>query len=126
MADKAAESPFDLIVAADVLIYMGDLSGVFTGVTESLSQWGLFALTLELPTTDEMETLELVGEEWRWKVGPTSTIHHANNHHPAHFVPHSPLSSPRTPLSLSLTYVRPCLRRARCNPRGVSRTIRAT
>jgi predicted TPR repeat methyltransferase len=40
----------DLVVAADVLIYVGDPSAVFRDVARLLEPDGLFALTVELPT----------------------------------------------------------------------------
>ena len=46
---------FSLLVAADVLIYVGDLSGLFAAVAEALAPGGLFALTTE----------HLDGEGWR-------------------------------------------------------------
>jgi predicted TPR repeat methyltransferase len=40
----------DLVVAADVLIYVGELSPVFAGVARILQPGGLFAFTVELPS----------------------------------------------------------------------------
>jgi predicted TPR repeat methyltransferase len=42
----------DLVVAADVLIYVGDPSPLFEAVVRVLERSGLFALTVELPTND--------------------------------------------------------------------------
>ncbi len=42
---------YDLVVAADMLIYFGDLSAVFEGVARVLESRGLFALSLE--TSDD-------------------------------------------------------------------------
>ncbi|QOP41398.1 methyltransferase domain-containing protein [Sulfurimonas marina] len=39
---------FDLIIAADVFIYIGDLQGVFSSVKKSLSNNGYFIFTIEL------------------------------------------------------------------------------
>lgn len=39
--------PFDLIVAADVLVYMGDLEPLFAAVAETLRPGGLFAFSVE-------------------------------------------------------------------------------
>jgi predicted TPR repeat methyltransferase len=41
----------DLIVAADVLIYVGEPSALFEGAARVLERGGLFALTVEAPTT---------------------------------------------------------------------------
>jgi predicted TPR repeat methyltransferase len=41
----------DLIVAADVLIYVGDPSALFEGAARVLERGGVFALTVETPTT---------------------------------------------------------------------------
>ena len=43
----------DLVVAADVMIYVGELSAVFADVARLLEPGGLFAFTLELPTNDQ-------------------------------------------------------------------------
>jgi predicted TPR repeat methyltransferase len=43
----------DLVVAADVLIYVGELSGVFRDVARILEPGGLFAFTVELPSNGE-------------------------------------------------------------------------
>jgi predicted TPR repeat methyltransferase len=43
--DKA--SAYDLIVAADVLVYLGDLEAVFAGVFQCLKPGGLFLFTVE-------------------------------------------------------------------------------
>jgi predicted TPR repeat methyltransferase len=43
----APERTFDLIVAADVLVYIGDLRPLFTQITRVLAGGGLFAFTAE-------------------------------------------------------------------------------
>ena len=48
---KAQERTFDLVVAADVFIYIGDLSSVFRGVRAVLRDHGLFCFSVE--ATDE-------------------------------------------------------------------------
>lgn len=40
-------APFDIIIAGDVLVYMGDLAGLFQGVAAVLKPEGLFAFTTE-------------------------------------------------------------------------------
>jgi predicted TPR repeat methyltransferase len=44
---KVEPGTFDLLVAADVLIYLGDLAPVFEGAAHALRAEGLFAFTLE-------------------------------------------------------------------------------
>ncbi len=41
------EAAFDLIVAADTLVYLGDLAGVFAATARALAPRGLFAFTVE-------------------------------------------------------------------------------
>jgi predicted TPR repeat methyltransferase len=43
----APEGTFDLIIAADVLVYVGDLMPLFTQITRVLASGGLFAFTAE-------------------------------------------------------------------------------
>jgi predicted TPR repeat methyltransferase len=45
---SAWENCFDLVLAADVFIYVGDLAGVFTAVRRLLRPGGLFAFTIEV------------------------------------------------------------------------------
>ena len=45
--------PFDVILAADVFVYIGDLSAVFRGCAAALSSGGLFAFTTEI--SDEQD-----------------------------------------------------------------------
>jgi predicted TPR repeat methyltransferase len=48
VAMMAAERErFDLVLAADVLVYVGDLAGVFAGVARVLRPTGLFAFSVE-------------------------------------------------------------------------------
>jgi predicted TPR repeat methyltransferase len=45
--EPAERVPFDLIVAADVLVYLGDLAALFRAAARALVPGGLFAFTLE-------------------------------------------------------------------------------
>ena len=45
---EANDEHFDLIVSADVLIYIGDLDRLFAGVRRALASGGLFAFSIEL------------------------------------------------------------------------------
>ncbi|SME88115.1 Predicted methyltransferase, contains TPR repeat [Tistlia consotensis] len=54
--EGAARTPFDLIVAADVLVYLGDLAPLFRAAASALRPGGLFAFTLE---RDESEAFRL-------------------------------------------------------------------
>ena len=47
MAMQSAERSFDLLIAADVLIYLGDLSGVFDAAAHCLRPGGIFAYSVE-------------------------------------------------------------------------------
>ena len=48
-----SERRADLVVAADVLIYVGELSPVFASIARLLTTGGVFAFTIELPTNGE-------------------------------------------------------------------------
>jgi predicted TPR repeat methyltransferase len=50
----------DLVVAADVLIYVGDAVAVFRDVARLLAPGGLFAFTVELPPSKSEQDLELL------------------------------------------------------------------
>src|SRR5207248_2777736 len=43
----AAPGCYDLLIAADVLVYLGDLSGVFDAAARAMRPGGLFAFTVE-------------------------------------------------------------------------------
>jgi len=43
----------DLVIAADVLVYVGELSSIFVSVGRILEPGGLFAFTVELTTSDK-------------------------------------------------------------------------
>ncbi len=49
---ERAEARFDLVVAADVLIYFGDLAAVFAGAARALREGGLFAFSTEAHAGD--------------------------------------------------------------------------
>ncbi len=59
---------FDLVVAADVLAYLGDLANIDRAVARALSPGGLFAFTVEADT----------GETFR--LGPTMRFAHSRNY----------------------------------------------
>lgn len=55
---EAAEGPVDLVVAADVFIYVGDLSRIFPAVRRLLAPGGRFAFTVEEPVgAEELQLL---------------------------------------------------------------------
>ena len=47
---EANHESFDLIVSVDVLIYIGDLEGLFAGARRALASSGLFCFSIELST----------------------------------------------------------------------------
>lgn len=49
---QSTEQRFDLVVAADVFIYIGDLDPVFAGVRRVLDAGGVFCFSAELPADD--------------------------------------------------------------------------
>jgi predicted TPR repeat methyltransferase len=53
----AVEDKYDLVLAADVFIYVGDLTAVFAGVRSVLSPQGVFAFSVELSSGAELELL---------------------------------------------------------------------
>lgn len=55
----AERAPFDLIVAADVLVYLGDLAALFRATAQALVPSGLFAFTLEAAEDGEPEPFRL-------------------------------------------------------------------
>ena len=55
---RATQRRFDLVVAADVFIYLGDLEPVFAAVYEVLDAGGVFAFTVELCTDEEHALLK--------------------------------------------------------------------
>ena len=68
--ESGEEAPFDLIVAADVLPYLGDLDALLAGVAAGLSPGGVFAASTEsLP----QESVERRG----WALGPRHRYAHA-------------------------------------------------
>lgn len=57
--DPAEDPPWDLLVAADVFIYMGSLEAVFAAASRALAAGGLLAFTVEAL---EAVTEELIGD----------------------------------------------------------------
>jgi predicted TPR repeat methyltransferase len=58
-----AEGPFDLIVAADVLVYLGDLQPLFVAVRARLKGNGLWLFTTEKSETGDFG----LGEKRRYR-----------------------------------------------------------
>src|SRR5690606_4290964 len=53
VALAALDRPCDLILAADVLVYVGDLTALFAAVREKLTRGGLFAFTVQRADTGD-------------------------------------------------------------------------
>jgi predicted TPR repeat methyltransferase len=64
-AEAAAGTRYDLVVAADVLVYIADLGGVAAAVRHILAPSGLFAFTVETHAGDGV----LLGESLRYAHG---------------------------------------------------------
>ena len=56
---------YDLVVAADVLVYLGDLRPLFAAVAKALKQEGLFAATIQMQAGDGFD----LGPELRFRHG---------------------------------------------------------
>ena len=54
---------YDLIIAADTLVYLGDLRNVFAGAANRLSAGGTFLFTVEKSDTADFE----LGPKRRWR-----------------------------------------------------------
>lgn len=50
---RATDQRYDLVLAADVFVYIGDLDPVFEGVRRIMDQGGVYCFSTELPTGDE-------------------------------------------------------------------------
>lgn len=59
----APGAPYDLILAADTLVYLGDLESVFTAAAARLSQEGFFLFTVEKAQAQDFE----LGPKRRWR-----------------------------------------------------------
>jgi len=66
LADR--EGQLDLCVAADVLVYFGDLRPVFAGVARALRPGGRFVFTVE------------VGPQSSWRLGRSGRFSHSRDH----------------------------------------------
>ncbi len=65
VAERAASRHYDLVVAADVFVYLFDLGPVARAVADVLSPGGLFAFTVETHDGDGVE----LGEKLRYRHG---------------------------------------------------------
>jgi predicted TPR repeat methyltransferase len=64
---------YDVITAADVLCYFGDLTPVFVGVRQRLLDGGLFIATVETIDVDDPD-------RGPWRLGPDARYQHADSH----------------------------------------------
>ena len=71
LAALPAHTAQDLVLAADVLVYVGDLRPVFAAVKAALAPAGLFAFTLQsAPPRDDFEVGVVVGADRRFAHSP--------------------------------------------------------
>lgn len=59
----ACEQRYDLVFAADTLVYLGDLTALFAGISRALSSGGHFLFTVETKDGDGFE----LGPKRRWR-----------------------------------------------------------
>jgi predicted TPR repeat methyltransferase len=64
--DRQATAGADLVLAADVLVYIGDLAPVFSAAARVLEAGGLFAVTVQASPADEIA----LGEDKRFAHSP--------------------------------------------------------
>ena len=57
------DANYDLIIAADTLVYLGDLSATFEGVARRLKPHGFFLFTVEISAGPDFE----LGPKRRWR-----------------------------------------------------------
>ncbi len=69
LGDFDEEEPFDLIVAADVLPYLGGLDALFSGVAARLAPGGIFGFS-----TETLSEATFAGRDFM--VGPHQRFHH--------------------------------------------------
>jgi len=60
---EAAQGPYDLWLAADTLVYLGDLAKIFAAARRSLPAGGIFLFTIERKDGDGFE----LGPKRRWR-----------------------------------------------------------
>jgi predicted TPR repeat methyltransferase len=65
---RAAQAQWDLIVAADVFVYIADLAPVFAAAFERLPPGGVFAFSIELSASG---ATELPAETGRYRHAPS-------------------------------------------------------
>ena len=71
--EEGEDGPFDLIIAADVLPYLGDLNAFFAGLVLKSQQGSVIAFSSEtLPDTEFLAA--------GYKVGPHQRFHHARSY----------------------------------------------
>jgi len=68
--EVASQGLFDLVIAADVFVYIGDLSAVFRRASECLTHGGVFAFSTEAPRPGECTSQYRLTETGRFKHDP--------------------------------------------------------
>jgi len=67
-------SDYDLVLAADTLVYLGDLTAAFESVAHCLKPGGLFLFTTEVSTSADYE----LGPKRRWRHSESYICHAAS------------------------------------------------
>ena len=79
LTNQRADSA-DLILAADVFVYCGDLSGIFAQARRVLNLGGYFGLSVQLPDATAKPTDFLLGDDYRFAHSEAYISHLSQNH----------------------------------------------
>jgi len=73
---QKAKKKISLIVAADSLIYFGDLEPLFSAMVIGLETDGYLAFTLENASPESQESLSQIRPDWRWQLTASGRFAH--------------------------------------------------
>jgi len=74
--ELVTQRPLSLVIAADSLIYFGDLLLVLQAMKQGLEPGGYAAFTLENVSLDNERTLQTSKPDWRWQLTPSGRFAH--------------------------------------------------